>query len=118
MDVIRARKLLTDRLAELDERECQARSAADEQLPDHAVASQHPADYGSDLTSEMEHELIIRTMHWQRRQILQALQRIEAGTYGRCRVDGEPIDDARLEARPEAELCLRHQQQAERHGAS
>ncbi|MCW2632296.1 MAG: conjugal transfer protein TraR [Pseudonocardia sp.] len=116
MDRRRAKKLLTDQLAELDEREGWARSDSGQQLPEPGALSQHPADYGSDLANEMERELMVQTISRERQQILDALQRIEDGTYGRCSVDGEPIDDARLEARPEAEMCLRHQEEAERHG--
>jgi DnaK suppressor protein len=116
MDSERANKLLTAQLAELDERERWAHRHDDVMLTDQGALSQHPADYGSDLTDEMEHELILKVISWERQQIIGALQRITAGTYGRCRVDGEPIDDARLEAQPAAELCLRHQMEAERSG--
>ncbi|MBO3096346.1 TraR/DksA family transcriptional regulator [Cellulomonas dongxiuzhuiae] len=37
-----------------------------------------------------------------------ALARVAAGTYGTCAVGGEPIDDARLEARPTATTCVEH----------
>lgn len=37
-----------------------------------------------------------------------ALARLDAGTYGLCEVGGEPIDAARLEARPTATTCVRH----------
>ena len=37
-----------------------------------------------------------------------ALERLAAGTYGTCAVGGEPIDDARLEARPTATTCVAH----------
>lgn len=43
------------------------------------------------------------------RQIRDALQRIEDGTFGRCVVDGEPIDPKRLEAVPWTPYCLKHQ---------
>lgn len=42
-------------------------------------------------------------------EVQRALGRIEAGTYGLCAVDGEPIEPARLEAIPWAEYCLAHQ---------
>lgn len=35
-----------------------------------------------------------------------ALGRIDVGTYGSCERCGEPIDPARLEARPWAMLCI------------
>lgn len=37
-----------------------------------------------------------------------ALARLDAGTYGVCAVGGEPIDPARLAARPTATTCVRH----------
>ncbi len=37
-----------------------------------------------------------------------ALARLAAGTYGLCEVGGEPLDEARLDARPTARTCVRH----------
>ncbi len=37
-----------------------------------------------------------------------ARARVDAGTYGRCEVCGEPIPDGRLEARPVARTCVAH----------
>ncbi|VXC21699.1 TraR/DksA C4-type zinc finger protein [Aeromicrobium sp. 9AM] len=37
-----------------------------------------------------------------------ARARLDAGTYGRCEVCGEPIPDGRLEARPVARTCVAH----------
>jgi DnaK suppressor protein len=45
-----------------------------------------------------------------------ALQRIDAGTYGRCSVDGRAIEPERLAAVPETTLCLEHAAAAERDG--
>jgi DnaK suppressor protein len=42
-------------------------------------------------------------------QVRDALQRIEAGTFGRCVVDGQPIEAERLEASPWVAYCLKHQ---------
>ena len=36
-----------------------------------------------------------------------ALHKFEEGTYGLCDACGEPIDPARLEALPQASLCLK-----------
>ena len=35
-----------------------------------------------------------------------ALERLDGGTYGTCERCGDPIGDDRLEARPEARLCI------------
>lgn len=39
-----------------------------------------------------------------------ALQRLEAGSYGRCEVCGEDIETGRLSAMPEAVRCVQHAQ--------
>jgi RNA polymerase-binding transcription factor DksA len=41
-------------------------------------------------------------------EVRRARQRIAAGTYGICEVCGEPIPEARLEARPWATRCVAH----------
>ena len=43
------------------------------------------------------------------RQVQDALQRIKDGTYGKCLVDGGPIEKKRLDAVPWAAHCLKHQ---------
>jgi DnaK suppressor protein len=42
-------------------------------------------------------------------QVREALGRIESGTFGRCVVDGRPIDPKRLDAEPWTAYCLDHQ---------
>ena len=39
-------------------------------------------------------------------EVEHALEKFEAGTYGLCDSCGQPIDPARLEALPQANLCL------------
>lgn len=46
-------------------------------------------------------------------QVREALARIDAGTFGRCIVDSEPIEPKRLEAAPWTPYCARHQNAAE-----
>lgn len=40
-------------------------------------------------------------------EVESALSRLEAGTYGRCEICGEPIPRDRLQARPTASTCIR-----------
>lgn len=66
----------------------------------------HIADIGSDASGM---ELMLGLASNQQKllqQVNDALQRIEDGTYGYCAICGKPIPEARLEAIPEAELCL------------
>ncbi len=47
-------------------------------------------------------------------QVRDALKRLDNGTFGRCLVDGEPIDEKRLEAMPWTPYCLKHAQLLEK----
>jgi DnaK suppressor protein len=49
-------------------------------------------------------------------QVRAALGRIDGGTFGRCVVDGKPIEEKRLEAMPWTPYCLQHQAQMEASG--
>jgi DnaK suppressor protein len=42
-------------------------------------------------------------------QVRDALGRIDAGEFGRCVVDGGPIEESRLDAMPWTPYCLKHQ---------
>lgn len=77
-------------------------------------AGDDQADTGA-KAYEREHELA-RTHN--ARELLtqteQALERIEAGTYGTCESCGQPIGKARLQAYPRAVLCVACKQREER----
>ena len=56
---------------------------------------------------ELERRLALeKRIRDQLAEIRQALNKFEKGTYGRCDSCGQPIDPARLEALPQAHLCL------------
>jgi RNA polymerase-binding transcription factor len=46
-------------------------------------------------------------------EIRLALDRVADGSYGRCLVDEQPIDEKRLEAIPWAKHCTKHQAEIE-----
>ncbi len=48
------------------------------------------------------------------KKIDKALKKIEEGTYGICEACGREIDEKRLEARPEATLCIECKRAQER----
>ncbi|RMF72877.1 MAG: TraR/DksA family transcriptional regulator [Planctomycetota bacterium] len=69
---------------------------------------QHMADIGSD---NFEQELSLVLVEGERailREIDEALERIENGTYGICAATGKPIGKARLRARPWAKYCYEY----------
>ena len=68
----------------------------------------HMADLGTD---NYEQELVLGLMDSERkllREIDEALQRIEEGTYGICEGTGKPIPKARLQAQPWAKYCVEY----------
>jgi RNA polymerase-binding protein DksA len=73
----------------------------------------HMADLGTD---NYEQEFALGLMDSERRlitEIDEALQRIEAGTYGICLGTGKPIPRARLEAQPWARYCVEYARMVE-----
>ena len=44
------------------------------------------------------------------KQVRDALDRVDAGTFGMCIVDGGPIEEKRLDAVPWTPYCLKHEQ--------
>jgi len=56
---------------------------------------------------ELEKRLVLeRRIRDHLTEIEHALHKLEEGTYGLCDICGQPIDPARLEALPQASLCL------------
>jgi DnaK suppressor protein len=112
VDPDRARQLLTGELDALDERlraaeENRAETTADPNVPEGALG-QHPGDYGSDVNATMEARMSVETITEQRRRVLDAIELLDEGGYGRCVVCDREIDDERLETRPEARTCREH----------
>ena len=73
-----------------------------------------PADPGSGLDERERDQSFLDQLDRQLRDVDDALRRLDRGEYGHCEVCGEPIGEARLEARPATRFCLVHQAMAER----
>ena len=73
----------------------------------------HMADIGTD---NYEQEFALGLLDSERkllREIDEALERIEQGTYGICIATNEPIAIARLEAKPWAKYCVEYARKLE-----
>jgi DnaK suppressor protein len=105
MDESRARALLRAERAEVATllRETEEAVRVEEQAPDSAVDYE---DAALPLTEGAESEAIAEQLRERLGAIDRALARLEAGTYGRSVLSGQPIPDARLEANPAAELTV------------
>lgn len=75
---------------------------------DLSLMPNHMADLGSD---NWEQEFTLGLLENQReilREIDEALERIDEGTYGVCLGTGKPITKARLKAKPWAKYCIEY----------
>ncbi len=94
---------------------------ADPDKGDHIPGGDYAAkfpNYGDDHDSELldnsptevqdyaTNLAVTNTLEKRLRNIESALQRIADGSYGRCQKCGQEITEARLEANPEAQMCV------------
>lgn len=95
-----SRVRLETRLAELEARE--KRIAADLSEPLSADSAEQAVEKEDDAGLEAEATLVEKEIA----SVKRALSRISDGTYGQCVRCGANIAEARLDARPEAALCI------------
>jgi DnaK suppressor protein len=105
MNESRARELLAAERAEVMEllRDTESAAAIDLEQDDGPGDS---ADAALPLEAEANDEAIAERLRERLAAIDRALGRIEAGTYGKSLLSGQPIPDERLEADPAAELTI------------
>jgi RNA polymerase-binding transcription factor DksA len=105
MDTAAARKRLEETRAELERSisVLQGEYEPDDRSRDFP---QDPADAGSRLSESERSEAILAAAKAQHTEVLDALQRVEGGSYGTCVDCGTAVPEGRLEARPEAARCV------------
>jgi RNA polymerase-binding transcription factor DksA len=89
------RTQLQEQLASLDPA---ADEVIDDNFADTALVAAEQDEYRS-LSVELREQL---------RDVEDAIERLDAGTYGVCAVCGEAIADERLEAVPATRTCITH----------
>ena len=99
-DTDQARRRLEDRLAEMEDR--LSRIERDLAEPPEADSSERAVQMEDDDALEAQAAMVSNEIASVRR----ALERIEDGSYGECIRCGNDISAGRLEARPEAALCI------------
>ena len=100
INTVAAKARLEAQLMELKER--QDRIAQDLAEPLNPDFSEQAVQMEEDIPLEGQAALIARHIA----SVMRALTRIENGTYGQCMRCGDEIASKRLEARPEAALCI------------
>ena len=105
MDTAIARKRLEEICSELD-RSIEVLTGEhpdDERILDYP---RDPADAGANISESERTEAVLAAAKRQRSEVLDALHRIELGTYGTCVDCGAPVPEGRLEARPQTARCV------------
>ena len=99
-NVAAAKTRLVKMLAELEGR--QQRIGEDLEEPLNPDSSERAIEMEDDASLEGQAEVLTKEIA----SVKRALARIDDGSYGECVRCGEDIAPARLEARPEAALCI------------
>lgn len=110
VDTQEARQRLETLLAELD-RSVATLTPASDAVDHHGTPGD--ADAGLDLADNARAAALLEVAQQQRHQVLEALHRVDEGTYGLCVMCGSPLPEGRLEARPEAARCVACQAKSE-----
>jgi DnaK suppressor protein len=105
MDTATARKRLEEIQGEL-ERSIGVLKGEAEQDERVSEYPQDPADAGANLSESERTQAVLHVARTQHSEVLDALHRIEIGTYGTCVDCGAGVPDGRLEAKPEASRCV------------
>jgi DnaK suppressor protein len=115
MDQDRARSLL---IAERDEVQGLLKdtdeAGQEDRLSELDSAQEDVSDAAQPLTAEGMDDAIAESLRNRLDAIERALQRLDAGAYGRSVRSGQPIPDERLEADPAAELTIEEARADER----
>jgi DnaK suppressor protein len=111
--VMVARKRLDEVKDELD-RSIAVLNGAHAEHPLVVDYPQDPADAGTNLAESDRAEAIIAAAKARRSLVLEALRRLEDGSYGLCVDCGGGVPEGRLEAKPEAARCVMCQAKRDR----
>ena len=100
-DLVAIEKELIQRRNEIEE---QLKALATEKVTDDQV--QDPGDQALSATMEILRNSLQDTELMEYNRIIQALEKLKAGTYGICIDCGEDISEKRLKSYPNAARCI------------
>lgn len=113
MDTQEARTTLEQLLRELDSATETLEGEGAGESSELSHVTQHPGDVGTEVSDNDREVALLEAADGRRAEIAAAIARIDAGTYGTCVDCGQPIEQARLEYRPESARCLEDQRKHE-----
>lgn len=78
-------------------------------IPQGGAVQEADENLSADIAEDwMETNAILATLETEYNNIVLALSKIEMGTYGICEINGETIEEERLNADPSARTCMEH----------
>ncbi len=101
-------KVITDGLTEIgiyDEQNDNWTAVPDEEDSAADADENESADFNEEWD---ERRATLTALVQEYRDIKRALTKIENGTYGICEVSGLPIEEKRLDAKPDSRTCIAH----------
>lgn len=117
MNAQKARSSLETRLAELDQAAAvlvgEVGEVAENADEAQRRSEQDASDSARNLVDADREEASIEVIESQRTRVREAIDRIDAGSYGKCIDCGKELPAARLDAKPEAERCVDCQQKVD-----
>jgi DnaK suppressor protein len=113
LDTATARERLDQVRDELD-RSIAVLNGAHQRHPLVSDYPQDPADAGTNLAESDRAEAILAAAKARRVLVLEALHRLDDGSYGQCVDCGAGVPEGRLEAKPEAARCVTCQAKRDR----
>ncbi|HEY4517348.1 MAG TPA: TraR/DksA C4-type zinc finger protein [Candidatus Paceibacterota bacterium] len=79
--------------------------------PDMNIPASDPNDVADTIEEYETRSGELKELEIRYNEVKAALLRIAGNTYGVCRISGEPIEPARLEANPAATTCIKHREE-------
>jgi len=78
-------------------------------VPDSTESSDADANVSADALEDFqERQSLVAVLETRYNNIVLALEKIDAGTFGTCEVCNAPIEENRLDANPAARTCIAH----------
>lgn len=80
--------------------------------PDSSFVNTADSNEQADLAEDTDERIaLLAELETRYRNVVRALEKIAAGTYGICEISGGEIETARLEANPAARTCIAHKEE-------
>lgn len=106
--LLNEQSVLEEQLASMGKKNSASTSDWDATTPEKAADEAEEGDIAENLEQFENNNAEVAQLEQQLKDVTDALEKIEQGTYGVCEIGGEEIETDRLEANPSARTCKAH----------